>query len=243
MSNKFLVRILAGVSAVTGVLVLIYVFYPILSYEFGVSGRFGSYVSPVPDQRNVNTRNVGSVEQVSKVSQGGVDYTRASNWFATEAESNFELPSVTHYNITIPKLDIENATVAIGGEDLSESLIQYPGTALPGKLGNSVIFGHSILPQFYDPEDYLAIFSTLPTLEIGDEIFARYDGVQYKYEVENMFEVSPTDIQVLEQNSSDSFLTVVTCTPPGHPLRPKRLIVRARVVPYSANAGTSSFRN
>jgi len=46
-----------------------------------------------------------------------------------------------------------------------------------------------------------------------------------------MLEVLPTDIQVLEQNLSDSFLTLVTCVPPGHPLKPKRLIVRARIVP------------
>ena len=52
-----------------------------------------------------------------------------------------------------------------------------------------------------------------------------------------MFEVSPKDIQVLEQNSSDAFLTLVTCTPPGHPQKPKRLIVRARIVPpEQANA-------
>ena len=46
-----------------------------------------------------------------------------------------------------------------------------------------------------------------------------------------MFEVMPTDIQVLDQNYSDSFVTLVTCVPPGDPSNPKRLIVRAKVVP------------
>jgi sortase A len=93
------------------------------------------------------------------------------------------------------------------------------------------------LPQFYNPEDYLAIFSTLPTLNKGDLIEINYDGISYEYEVEDMFEVLPTDIQVLEQNSGDSFLTLVTCVPPGHPLKPKRLIVRARILPLGqANA-------
>jgi len=41
----------------------------------------------------------------------------------------------------------------------------------------------------------------------------------------------------LEQNLSDSFLTLVTCTPPGDPTRPKRLVVKARIVPpEEANA-------
>jgi LPXTG-site transpeptidase (sortase) family protein len=48
-----------------------------------------------------------------------------------------------------------------------------------------------------------------------------------------MFEVHPTDIQVLEQDESDSFLTLVTCVPPGDPRMPKRLIVRARIIPFN----------
>jgi sortase A len=133
-------------------------------------------------------------------------------------------------NVSESKLKIEDAVVAIGGEDLSKSLVQYPGTALPGKNGNAVIFGHSILPIFFNPKNYMAIFSTLPTLKNGDEIYIKYDGVQYVYKVEELFEIYPSDIQILEQNHSDSFITLVTCTPPGDPRNPKRLIVRARVV-------------
>ncbi|MDP1710014.1 MAG: sortase, partial [bacterium] len=147
---------------------------------------------------------------------------------ATKAD--FSASKVEYFTISIPKLKIDKATVAIGGEDLSKHIIQYPGTALPGKRGNSVLFGHSILPIFYNPKNYLSIFSLLPTLNIGDEIEIDYDGVFYKYRVETMFEVKPTDLQVLDQDSSDSFLTLVTCTPPGDPGKPKRLIVRARIV-------------
>jgi len=200
------------------------VFYSIASYEGVSRQKYPNLVSPVVEVKG------------SKL--GEADFTRASNWFVGGANSdNFVSSRVSFYLLSIPKLKIKDATVAVGGEDLSKSLIQYPGTALPGKRGNTIIFGHSILPQFYDPEDYLAIFSTLPTLDKGDLIEINYDGISYRYEVENMFEVLPTDIQVLEQNSSDSFLTLVTCVPPGHPLKPRRLIVRARIVPLGqANA-------
>ena len=128
---------------------------------------------------------------------------------------------------------INRAVVAVGGEELSKSLIHYPGTAIPGKKGNAVIFGHSTLPQFFNPENYLSIFSTLPTLSRGDEISIDYDGVNFKYSVEDMIEILPTDIEVLAQNPSDAFLSLVTCVPPGHPLKPKRLVVRARIVPLT----------
>jgi sortase A len=70
----------------------------------------------------------------------------------------------------------------------------------------------------------------LPTLDPGDKIQVIFDGVTYNYEVEDMFEVRPTDVYILEQNETDPYLSLVTCTPPGHPLRPKRLVVRAKIV-------------
>jgi sortase A len=161
------------------------------------------------------------------------DFTKASNWFpGARNRGEFEVSKVTFYTISIPSLKIENATVAIGGEDLSKNLIQYPGTALPGRTGNTVIFGHSILPQFYNPKDYLAIFSTLPSLRKGDEIGINYDGITYKFRVESLFEVNPSDLEVLEQGFSEPYVSLVTCVPPGHPLKPRRLIVRAKIVPF-----------
>jgi sortase A len=158
-----------------------------------------------------------------------VDDTNPSTWFT--GVKDFSASTVSYYTISVPKLKIDSATVAIGGDDLNKSLVQYPGTALPGKRGDSVIFGHSILPIFNNPKNYISIFTMLPTLQKGDQIFVNYDGVSYTYEVETMFEVFPTDIQVLDQDTSDSFLTLVTCVPPGDPRDPKRLLVRARVVP------------
>lgn len=217
MTQKIVLRISALVSGISGIIILIGVVYPIASYK-------PNLISPVSE---ANTKVVKGVTALSS----DIDYTQASNWFTGGAEKrDFISSKIEYYTINIPKLKIENATVAIGGEDLGQHIIHYPGTALPGKRGNAVLFGHSILPIFYNPKNYLSIFSMLPSLKKGDEIFVDYDGVSYKYVVESMFEVSPTDIQVLDQDSSNSFLTLVTCVPPGDPRNPRRLIVRARVV-------------
>lgn len=217
MGQKKLLRAIALISALFGIGILLYVLSPILAYDLFSEKDLRTFLSPIPEDTIVQN----------------VDYTKASNWFVGTSEEEFSKSNVLFYTISIPKLRIKKASVMIGGEDLSKSLIQYPGTASPGKSGNAVVFGHSILPQFYDPSDYLSVFSTLPTLKTGDEILVEYDGISYKYRVEDKFEVLPTDIQILEQNPSDSFLTLVTCVPPGHPGRPRRLIVRARVVPFN----------
>ncbi len=219
MKKNIFLKVVAIIWAISGIVILAGVIWPIFSYQ------------AFPKENNQGLLNPVSVKAVFKV-QDSLDLTKASNWFiGGEDSSAFSQSKVSYYNLSISKLKINDAVVAIGGEDLSKNLIQYPGTALPGKKGNSVIFGHSVLPIFYNPKEYISIFSTLPTLKIGDDILINYDNVSFKYRVESMFEVYPTDIQVLQQDNSDSFLTLVTCVPPGDPRKPKRLIVRARVVP------------
>ncbi|HTK03445.1 MAG TPA: sortase [Alphaproteobacteria bacterium] len=227
MQNKTFLRIVALISGISGIVILVGVIYPIVSYNTIYASKYTSLISPVTETVN---QVQGAITDT--VNGNTTDYTQASTWFAGGATRDaFSGSKVDYYTLSIPKLKIKDAIVAIGGEDLTHHVIQYPGTALPGKRGNAVLFGHSILPIFYNPSNYLAIFSLLPTLKPGDEINVNYDGISYVYNVETMFEVLPTDIQVLDQDSSDSFLTLVTCVPPGDPRNPKRLIVRARVVP------------
>lgn len=215
MNRKLILRICAIVCGLSGVVILLWIFSPILIYEF-TSPPLETFISPVSNSNIAGSANT--------------DYTKASNWFpGAKVSPNFQAPTVSFYKISIPRLGIRSATVSIGGEDLAQSLIQYPGTAVPGKIGNSVIFGHSVLPSFFDPANYLTIFSTLPTLVNGDIITLDYDGITYKYQVEEKFEVDPADIQILDQDQSDSFLSLVTCVPPG--LQTRRLIIKARIVP------------
>ncbi len=219
MKKNIFLKVIAIIWAISGIVILVGVIWPIISYKSVSKGEDSPLLNPL------FIRNLVKVEE-------NLDLTKASNWFVGgESSDVFNQSKVSYYNLSIPKLKIDDAIVAIGGEDLSKNLIQYPGTALPGKRGNSVIFGHSVLPIFYNPKEYISIFSTLPTLKIGDDILINYDNVSFKYRIESMFEVYPTDIQVLQQDNSDSFLTLVTCVPPGDPRKPKRLIVRARIVP------------
>lgn len=224
MNAKLLLRISSLIAAFSGLVILISVFLPILIHETEANQKYPTLISPLVQN--------GSTEEV--------DYTKASNWFAGLPKENFQDSGVEYFTLSIPKLKIENATVAINGEDLSKSLVQYPGTALPGRNGTAVIFGHSVLPIFYDPTDYMAIFSTLPTLKNGDEIFINYDGVSYKFRVEEITEAYPTDFSVLAQDNTDSFISLVTCTPPGDPRKPKRLIVKAREVPFLGDSSVKS---
>lgn len=209
--RRTLIKYSAFISGLAGIVILIASIWPIVDYKLKEQTRDTTLLKPM------------------LMGQDG-SHSKVNNWLPDlPNNTNFETSKVVFYTITISRLKIENAMVVIGGEDLSKHLIHYPGTALPGKKGNAVIFGHSVLPIFYNPKKYEAIFSTLPTLKRGDDVFINYDGVSYKYIVEDLFEIFPSDIQILEQNTSDSFISLVTCVPPGDPRNPKRLIVRARI--------------
>lgn len=217
-------RIVSLGLVIGGLILIFFTIWPILKYELLVSPQYRKIelLSPVPE----------GLVQGSWANPYPLNLTKASNWFVGAPElPDVPASKIRYYNLSIPKLKIEGATVKIAGDDLAKNLIHYKGTALPGKPGNTVIFGHSTLPQLFDPKNYLSIFSTLPTLKKGDEIKIDYDGIVYTYQVEEMFEVKPTDFGVLEQKYDDSYLTLITCVPPGTYLR--RLVVKSRLVPLS----------
>ena len=145
---------------------------------------------------------------------------------------SYTVPTV--FYISIPKLGIERAEVDTNSESLSpdERLGHYPGSALPGEVGNTFIYGHSVLPAFFDPKDYRAIFSTLDTLEEGNKFTVEFGEWSFLYVVEKATVLRPEDVRPLDpvapSSLQQSYLTLMTCVPPG--TRTNRLLVQAKLV-------------
>lgn len=214
-----------------------------LTYFFNTQNQETSLLSPAIYEsfaRETGTQN----NEPTVLSE--VDYTKASNWFSfTESaqptsQSEFiDLPktspapelivAATEYKISIPSLGIKEATVRSDSDDLTKSLVQFKKTASPGGLGSPVIIGHSTLPQFFNAQNYLTIFATLPTIKLGADIFITYAGVKYTYRITDMYEIKPTDVWILNQDYSKKTLKLITCVPPGTKLR--RLVVEADLIP------------
>lgn len=188
-----------------GLILLAWVGWPILSFQLFYDQSAGVAVSPLAPDFMVHAQTEDKNQP---------DLTKISNWFKEEQPKNIT-SSVTAYELSIPKIRINKALVNIGTDDLSKSLIQFSEGGLPGKYGTTIIFGHSVLPQFYDPKNYLTIFSLLPELKIGDDIYVRYDGMDYRYKTIAKNVTDPDDISGLEQRFDNSYLTLVTCVPPG----------------------------
>jgi sortase A len=221
-------RLLSLLIAVIGLIIGGYVFFPLISWQIYFAPVFASQdiAVPIPQASIVNSATLGSLIAQASDNLSGVDYTNAENWFP-----NFKFqkvkPRISTYTLSIPKINIKDAVVSATDDDLSKHLVNLGGTALPPDKGNAVIFGHSTLPQLFDPKNYKTIFAKAYELQVGDELFTNVSGAIYKYRIYNITVVSPDNTSVLQQDYSDSFITLITCTPPGTIW--KRLIIKARL--------------
>ncbi len=216
---------------IIGSFLLFWSFYPVISFEI-YSQIFlrQDYSTPVP-----KSNTVSSLEQANSVlgdynvfSNNLRDFTQVSLWFPTKPQTGFTNNfKIKQYTLSIPKLDIKDAIVTVGGEDLKKSLVHYLPQSLPGEYGNVVIFGHSTIPQLYNPKNYMTIFTYLPSLDNGDKILIKVGDNEYEYDVYELFVVDPNQISVLEQKDDASYLTLITCVPPGTYW--KRLVVKAKL--------------
>lgn len=230
-AKQRVVHYFSYMSLTIGALLLFWSFYPVLSFEIYSRAFIQRRLnSPIP-RSNI----VSSLEQASSIlgsynaySSNLRDFTSVNVWFPEKQQSFIpKMNILKEYTLSIPKLNIQDARVIVGGEDLKKSLVHYLPETIPGEYGNVVIFGHSTLPQLYDPKNYTTIFTYLPSLEKGDGVIVRVNEIEYSYEVIDMFVVNPDQISVLEQKNDAPYLTLITCVPPGTYWQ--RLVVKAKL--------------
>ncbi len=119
----------------------------------------------------------------------------------------------------IPKIGIDQVIrEGVEVEDLKDGPGHYPGTAMPGELGNSAIAGHRTT--------YGAPFNRLDELDVGDPIEVTTVGGVFRYEVMEQLIVDPEEVSVLD-DTADGRLTLTTCNPKYSAAQ--RLIIVARL--------------
>jgi sortase A len=171
----------------------------------------------------------------------GDELTRS--WAAGAANVTTERVRLGHglALIRIPRLGkgfhyvvIEGVSVA----DLRKGPGHYPGTAMPGQVGNFVVSGHRTT--------YLAPFNKLGELRGGDRILIDTRASQYVYKVTSTKVVQPSDVSVAapvpehpRANPTKRLITLTTCNPKYSAAQ--RLIIFGQLIsttPRVKEAGT-----
>jgi sortase A len=125
--------------------------------------------------------------------------------------------------IAIPAIGINFVYVeGTSRDDLKKGPGHYPGTPLPGTLGNAGIAGHRTT--------YLHPFGDLDKLKPGDDIIiTTRAGTVFDYKVfRPPFDVYPTEVWVVGP-TRDAELTLTACTPKGSAAQ--RIVVKAKLAP------------
>lgn len=133
-----------------------------------------------------------------------------------------ELPPT---RLEIPTIDLTVQVDAVDDMGIfakspSQPPSYYPTSAMPGAVGNVSIAGHRGGSGGY--------FLNLDKLEPGDEIILNAPGVTYIYEVEKVWIVLPTAVEVIAPLDYPA-LTLTTCQREGRDYSALRLIVRAKL--------------
>lgn len=224
-NKKLFARFLSLAILIIGGVIFVYTFFPLISWQVYFAPAFAasSIDSPIPSHAISSPEDITSL--IGNATQNlNTDYTNAYNWYpGYKMNDGKEI----EYLLSIPKIGVEDAVVSNKDTDLSTHLVQYNSDTYPPNQGNTIIFGHSTLPQLYDPSDYKTIFANAYKLKVGDELITKLGNQTYVYKIENVTVVDPDDTSPLKQNFSDSFITVITCTPPGTIW--KRLIIKGRI--------------
>jgi sortase A len=124
--------------------------------------------------------------------------------------------------LNIPKIGANDIVVeGVQREDLRKGPGHYPGTPLPGQVGNSAIAGHRTT--------YGAPFGDLDQITTGDKIIVQTVQGRFTYEVyEDPLIVDPGDLSVLEVDPTrPATLTLTTCNPKYS--ASQRLVVKAEL--------------
>lgn len=221
-------KIVGTISIFFGLATLLYFFFPIFSYHLYLSSAFAEndIQAPLP-QRFVLGRET-SIKGLfsSGISNMTSNFADARNWFPNVRKDTKTTQRVSEYEFSIPSQNISHMKVSAVDFDLSKHLVQYFSTSKsPVENGTSVIFGHSTLPQWFDPKNYMAIFANLHLLKDGDNIVLTVNGRDYNYKVFSRTIVESNDPNIFSQAYDNSYITIITCTPPGTTW--KRLVVRA----------------
>ena len=126
------------------------------------------------------------------------------------------------FGLYIPKIKSNASVVAdVSPYDKGEyikaletGIAHAKGTVTPNKEGNVFLFAHSAV-NFYERNKYDVYFYLLHELKKDDEIFVSYDGIIYKYRVQEVKIVNREDVKYLSKYSDEDTLTLMTCYPAG----------------------------
>ena len=110
--------------------------------------------------------------------------------------------------IEIPKIKLKRGFYNFGHRynDIEHNVTVIGGSTMPDVVnGNLILAAHS-------EDAYISYFAYLYKLVIGDYVYITYNGITYKYQIVNIYNVLKTGSVTINRNEARTTLTLITCT-------------------------------
>lgn len=151
------------------------------------------------------------------------DVTSAADIAKTLDNSNQKYFDENSQDISSDQISLEESAIAVidiptiktrgqvmlGTDDttLKNYIGMFKGSAYPGQDGNFCVAAHNNI--------YTEIFKNLHNIQIGDKVRVITKDKEYIYMVNDIVEILPTQVEVLNSDTSKKEITLLTCTDLG----------------------------
>lgn len=226
-------RIMIAVFIMLFLVGMIITFYPEISdfinrrNQSFVIEEYGKYVSQMPIEEKDSELEKAHAYNLRLFDIG--DIRRAKAKYAGGALKEYNSILNLHDDgvigvLKIPKINVELAIYhGTEGPNLSVGIGHMEYTSFPtGELNtHTALCGHTALST-------ARLLTDLDQLKKGDEFFITIMGTKLKYVVDDIRIVEPNNFELLNIVEGKSYVTLITCTPPG--VGTERLLVRGERV-------------
>lgn len=137
------------------------------------------------------------------------------NFEQSNKENSLEIPKI---EISVPLVLSEGVKESNLYKLLERGVVLFPGSTLPGEVGQTIILGHSA-PPGWPKIKYDWIFTRLNELADGDEIFVYFNHRKYSFYVTGKFFLDRGEELPQTLTNSDNVLVLISCWPPGSDIR------------------------
>jgi len=184
-------------------------------FNWHVISQFLSKPAKTPFEKKIEKE----IPQPKEISQPEKK-TEEKDFEYSEKENSIEIPKI---EISAPIILVESEKEIKSG--LDRGVVLFPGSALPGQKGQTIIEGHSA-PPGWPKIKYDWVFSRLNELGEGDEVILNFEHQKLSYYVsKKVFLNRGEEIPFKDLTNSDDVLFLISCWPPGKDI--KRIAVMA----------------
>lgn len=133
------------------------------------------------------------------------DNLKTSNNYEELSESTLDDDILGKVNI--PKIGISNNLYKLNSplNTVEKNIEVLKSSNMPDvKGGNFILASHNGLST-------IAYFHNLNKLEVGDDVYISYNGVDYRYYIDHIYDVMKTGKVEIKRDKSKSTITMITC--------------------------------